>query len=241
MKLQRRSAAKETADFADLEQIEGVLAHAGLPGFWKSQRAQRSQRTKSAPAGRRTGRRPSSPLLSAHPSPSPAWRALARRRRARVVAARAITKAQSTTRGTKSFGVSVRHVADVPRVVAARAITKAQSTTRGTKSFGVPVRHVADVPRVQGELPPAGVQGAAPLAPPIPIPHFPFPLCVLCVLCVRCDFNPHVLRVPLCVLRALCDLNPHGLRGWARCARIRAIFRWAIPNIRPVRRVRVFS
>ena len=84
--------------------------------------------------------------------------------------------------------------------------------------------HVADVPRVQGELPPAGVQGAAPLAPPLPL--FPFlfsfvsfvsfvisisvSLCVssvasvispassfLCVLCVLCDFqNP---GSPACV------------------------------------------
>ena len=79
------------------------------------------------------------------------------------------------------------HAADVPRVFAARAITKAQRTTKGTKSFGVPVRHVADVPRVQGELPPAGVQGAAPLALSSPFP-FPFspasckPLCSLCPL-----------------------------------------------------------
>ena len=34
----------------------------------------------------------------------------------------------------------------------------------------------ADVPRVQGELPPAGVQGAAPLAPLLPFSFsFPFP------------------------------------------------------------------
>ena len=38
----------ETADFADFEQIEGVLAHAGLPEWIKDW---------SAPAGRRSGRR----------------------------------------------------------------------------------------------------------------------------------------------------------------------------------------
>ena len=82
-------------------------------------------------------------------------------------------------------------------------------------------RHVADVPRVQGELPPAGVQGAAPLAPPLPhpIPHFPF-LFVPFVsfvsfvistpcpfVCPPCPLWSPLRRASLCVRRVLCDFN----------------------------------
>ncbi len=75
--------------------------------------------------------------------------------------------------------------------------------------------HVAGVPRVQGELPPAGVQGAAPLAPlplsfSFPVPFVPFVSFVSVVIslpspcfsvCPPCPlWSPPASCTPLCPL-----------------------------------------
>ena len=145
------------------------------------------------------------------PRPSPAWRALARRRRAAGRRCAGYHKGSKNHNGHKVFwgtpkGARRRRAAG-RRCAGYHKGSKNHNghkvfwgTPEGgrwklgsleawppSQSLGRQVRHVADVLRVQGELPPAGVQGAEPFALPIPIPHFPFPLCALCALC---DFQP---------------------------------------------------
>ena len=199
-------------------------------------------KNREAPAGRRTGRRPSCPrspscprprrhprrtgttgttgTLNAPspssflplPSPSPAWRALARRGRAAGFRCAGYHKGSKNHREPK---------ANLPRLRKQSLLGCLSGTSRtcrgcrGKGKFGsleawhYPAkRGVSEQARrgraagAGGASPCRGSRGGAP-CPSLSIPHFLFPLCVLCVLRVLCDFN---LRVPLRVLRALCDL-----------------------------------
>ena len=216
-------------------------------------------KNREAPAGRRTGRRPSCPrspscprprrhprrtgttgttgTLNAPspssflplPSPSPAWRALARRGRAAGFRCAGYHKGSKNHREPK---------ANLPRLRKQSLLGCLSGTSRtcrgcrGKGKFGsleawhYPAKRgvseqarPADVPRVQGELPLAGVQGAAPLAPPSPSPIFSSPFVsfvsfvisisvFLCVSSVPSVISPaSSFLCVLCVLRVLCDFQ----------------------------------
>ncbi len=208
-----------------------------LRACWRTQDCQEfgnrkgttATKNREAPAGRRTGRRPSCPrspscprprrcprragatgttgTLNAPspssvlplPSPSPAWRALARRGRAAGFRCAGYHKGSKHHKGHKVFWVACQARRGRAAGAGARGSLEAWKfggLALSGKAWGVGTGTSGGrAAGAGGASPCRGSRGGAP-CPSLSIPHFLFPLCALCVLRVLCDFQ---FSVPLCV------------------------------------------